>query len=129
MTISDENEIRLRAYEMWHVAGMNEGDAEHHWLHAEAVVRNKIETSTSGTPQVNSETSKSKRLQSRTVAKVAEAKPAKAETVKAKALVAKSTKTETAELGAAGIKSAATTNHIGALARRRTKTAAPQASA
>ena len=41
MDIAFEHEIRRRAYEIWTACGMNDGEAEHHWLSAEHAVRSE----------------------------------------------------------------------------------------
>ena len=38
MDFAFEEKIRLRAYQVWQAAGMSEGEAERHWLHAERAV-------------------------------------------------------------------------------------------
>lgn len=42
MDIASEQKIRERAYEIWVAAGMREGDADQHWLHAEQAVRHEV---------------------------------------------------------------------------------------
>ena len=46
MDIAFEQKIRRRAYEIWVAAGMGEGDAERHWLHAERAIRHEAEVPT-----------------------------------------------------------------------------------
>lgn len=41
MDMAYEHEIRERAYAIWLAAGMVDGDAERHWLHAEAALRDE----------------------------------------------------------------------------------------
>ena len=74
-----EQKVRLRAYEIWLASGMNEGDAEHHWLRAEVSVRNETEVPTGAGKAA------------------AKAKPAKTATVKAASTKPRATVTKTAK--------------------------------
>ena len=80
MTNASEHEIRQRAYEIWLASGMNEGDAERHWLHAESAVRNEMEAAASSSAAVQKKA---------TATKGAGAKGAKAKVAKANPSVVK----------------------------------------
>ena len=94
MDIAFEHEIRQRAYAIWVASGMNEGEAEAHWLHAERAVHTEAEAAAIST------------------APKGKAKPAKAvasKTAAVKGAVAKVAKTGTVKTNVAKTKATATT--------------------
>ena len=96
MTQAIEQRIRERAYEIWMASGMNEGEAEAHWLHAERAVRTETETATISTAAVAKGKAKPKAVAraSKPAADVV-AKVVKTKAVKTKAAAAKATATKT----------------------------------
>ena len=121
MDTTFEHKIRQRAYEIWMAAGMSEGDAERHWLHAERVVRNEAEV-----PTAASETTEF--TAAAVPAKTAAAgsnKPAKTKVAVSKIGKAKIGKDKTGKDKVNGAKVVA----VKTAAPRRTKTASTEASA
>ena len=113
MDIAYQDRIRLRAYEIWMAAGMNEGDADRHWLDAEQAVRESmVSTSLTGSPPV----------------KVTSAAARKAG---AQAGSAKLAKTKIVTIKVAPTKAATAKSAVGvaAAAPRRTKTVVAETSA
>ena len=94
MDIAIEHEIRQRAYAIWVASGMNEGEAEAHWLHAERSVRIEAEAATISTAARNGKAKPAKtvaRVGKASIAKDAVAKVAKTKAAAATATLTKAT--------------------------------------
>ena len=91
MDIAFEHEIRQRAYAIWVASGMNEGEAEAHWLRAERAVHTEAKAAAIST------------------APKGKAKPAKAVASKTAAVKGAVAKTGTVKTNVAKTKATATT--------------------
>ncbi len=95
MDIAVEHEIRQRAYDIWAASGMNEGEAEAHWLHAERAVRTEAEAATISAAGKGKAKPVVIRAAKTAAPKDAVTKVAKTKAVKTKAAAAKATTTKT----------------------------------
>lgn len=83
MDIALEYDIRQRAYAIWVATGMNEGDAEAHWLRAERAVRSEAEAAIVSTAPIKGKAKRAK------VVAAAKSKAAKTEVAAPKSTVTK----------------------------------------
>ena len=94
MDIAFEHEIRQRAYAIWVASGMNEGEAEAHWLHAERAVRTEADASAVSTAAGEGKAKSAKTVVR--VGKTAMVKDAVTKVAKTKAAAATATSTKAA---------------------------------
>ena len=107
MDIAFEHEIRRRAYEIWTACGMNDGEAEHHWLSAEHAVRS--EAGAAKTASAKTGPVKASRAKAKAAAPVSptnrtkpKTEPGKAPATKAAVVKAAKSKTKTKTAHAPG---------------------------
>lgn len=97
MNIVFEHEIRQRAYHIWVACGMNDGDAEQHWLDAEYAVRTEADAKLSAADAIAVAASPTKRAKVKAAStKVATAKSPTPKTSASKTSASKTAASKTA---------------------------------